>query len=343
MRCVNNEAGSVLVFVTLMVVLLMIMIGMGLDTGQLTYTRSQGQSAVDAAALSAVSGLPLASLGNEGPVTGRVGAFNSTNDYVSSPSNQIGSSNITYVQYNDSTGAITDLPSIAGANGVRVALENTNPYSGANPGTAIATPAFLTPLMKIFGYNAPASNNINVSAVAALKALPGIPIAVMTQLCNGSSTTPNVKLRQTDAKIDNSCWTTYTENPPSAQRVQELFAASRTCSGLPAATNSITVGTPIELNNGQQASTYEEAYDLFIANFPGACWYVPVIPNSTKCNQTDPILDWAKICPTDVVKQTKGNDPKYILASVSCQQNLFSASNNLCFSSRLVREPGKGY
>ena len=47
-----------LVFMTLMIVLLMIMVGMGLDTGQLTYSRSMGQAAVDAAALSAVSALP---------------------------------------------------------------------------------------------------------------------------------------------------------------------------------------------------------------------------------------------------------------------------------------------
>ena len=54
----NNEKGGVIVFMTFMIVLLMIMVGMGLDTGYLTYTRSQGQAAVDAAALAAVSGLP---------------------------------------------------------------------------------------------------------------------------------------------------------------------------------------------------------------------------------------------------------------------------------------------
>jgi Flp pilus assembly protein TadG len=50
----NNQKGSVLVFMTLMIVLLMIMVGMGLDTGSLVYIRAQGQAAVDAAALAAV-------------------------------------------------------------------------------------------------------------------------------------------------------------------------------------------------------------------------------------------------------------------------------------------------
>ena len=36
MKSIHNEHGSVIVFVTLMIVLLLIMVGIGLDTGQLT-------------------------------------------------------------------------------------------------------------------------------------------------------------------------------------------------------------------------------------------------------------------------------------------------------------------
>jgi len=35
MRSIKNERGSVIVFVTLIIVLLLIMVGMGLDTGHL--------------------------------------------------------------------------------------------------------------------------------------------------------------------------------------------------------------------------------------------------------------------------------------------------------------------
>ena len=38
MHSIHNERGSVIVFVTLMIVLLLIMVGIGLDTGQLTAT-----------------------------------------------------------------------------------------------------------------------------------------------------------------------------------------------------------------------------------------------------------------------------------------------------------------
>ena len=58
MKAVRDERGFAMVFATLMVVLLLIMVGMGLDTGHLAYVRSQGQPAVDAAALAAASAIP---------------------------------------------------------------------------------------------------------------------------------------------------------------------------------------------------------------------------------------------------------------------------------------------
>jgi Flp pilus assembly protein TadG len=340
MRRLHNEQGSVLVFITLMIVLLLVMVGMGLDTGQFTYTRSQGQAAVDSAALAAVSGLPVSSLGNETQVNERVKAFNSTNDYVQNTGNPLGNANITYVQYNDATGAIVPLPSIAGANGVRVALEETNPHTSTAAGTGITTPAFLTPLMKLLGQSTPSTIDVSVSAVAALRAIPGIPIAVMANLCSGSSTVSGVKLLQTDAKVDNSCWTTYTDNPPSAPKVQALFESSATCSGLPAGTESVTIGTLIELDNGQTKSNYSEAENLFMsAKYSGQCWMVPVVPNSTKCNQQDQIVDWARICPTEMDSH---GSPKYIKVNLTCNQDLFRVKDNLCFSPRLLRDTKSG-
>lgn len=343
MRSVKNEKGAVLVFVTLMIVLLMIMVGMGLDTGQLAYTRSQGQAAVDAAALSAVSGLPAGAA----QVTERVKAFNSSNTYLSSPNNAIDASkNLTYVNYDSATGTITDLPNISGANGVRVALEKTNPYTAVAAGTAMKSPVFLTPLMKLFGQSAPGTVDVSVSAVAALHAVPSIPIAIMQSLCNNNNVndaTPNpYPLRQTNAIVDNSCWTTYTDNPPSANRVQSLFDASDGCSGLPKNSAALIPGvTEIELDNGQQASTYDAAAGLFLdpAN-SNAWWYVPIVPTATKCNAQDTFLGWAKIQVSAVQKQ---GSPKYIQANVACgQDDLWNTKNSLCFSSRLLRDTKSG-
>jgi Flp pilus assembly protein TadG len=81
MKAANNERGTILVFVTLMIVLLLIMVGMGLDTGHLVYIRSQAQPAVDAAALAAASAVPT---GNPAEVNNRVAAFNTSNSYLNS-------------------------------------------------------------------------------------------------------------------------------------------------------------------------------------------------------------------------------------------------------------------
>ncbi len=330
MKGLSNEKGSVIVFVTLMIVVLLIMVGMGLDTGQLTYVRSQGQAAVDAAALAAVSGLPE---GNA-QVTNRGAGFNSTNDYVESPTNPIGSTNISYVKYDFATNAIADyLPGSAGANGVRVALEQST-------GSGITTPVFLTPLMNLLGVGAPATADINVSAVAVISSKPSIPIAIWESICDGKNKTPPQRIRQQTPARENSCWTTYLDKSSGANDIRALFTASQTCSGVPM--GEIDVGVPIYENKGQVASTYGPAYDLFIDKYPGRCWLVPVIANSTKnCNESNPtpIRDWAEICPTEVSKQGAHS---YIDATVQCGRTLGETLAGLCFSHRLVRETKSG-
>src|SRR5439155_13944261 len=104
MQFIKNERGSILVFVTLITVLLLVMVGMGLDTGQLTYVRSQGQAAVDAAALAAVSGLRMSTA----QIASRAAVFNPKNNFVGSGANQIGASNVSYVKYDFATNQITN-------------------------------------------------------------------------------------------------------------------------------------------------------------------------------------------------------------------------------------------
>ena len=102
MKPLNNENGTVIIFATLMIVLLLIMVGMGLDTGHLVYIRSQGQPAVDAAALAAASAIPT---GNLSTVQARAASINPGgtnpgfgNNYLNSPNNTISANNVTLVQ-----------------------------------------------------------------------------------------------------------------------------------------------------------------------------------------------------------------------------------------------------
>ena len=116
MQSISNERGSVLVFVTLMMVLLFVMVGMGLDMGHLSYIRSQGQPAVDAAALAAVQALPTLSVTEVNNRAAQLN-FNSGsnaggNNYLNSPNNLISGSNVTLVTYDEATGTITAAGSI---------------------------------------------------------------------------------------------------------------------------------------------------------------------------------------------------------------------------------------
>jgi Flp pilus assembly protein TadG len=336
MQAVRNERGSVIVFVTLIIVVLAIMVGLGLDTGQLSYVRNQGQAAVDAAALVAVSGLPSR---NDTLVKNRAAAFVSTNDYVESPTNKIGSGNVSYVQYDFSTNAITNYSAdVNNANGVRVALEQAN-------GGGITTPVFLTPLMNLLGLSTSGTKDVNVSAVSVITTKPAIPIAVWSSACNGGTTVPDVKLKQQHPSqndgTENSCWTTFLDNSSGSSDVKALFKVAADCSGTPI-DGEVDIGTPIYENKGQQASDYGVAEQFFFTDYPNRCWYVPVINGTGNCDAKNPakITDWAKICPTSAVKNGAHS---YIQVDLTCNQNInqdLSASN--CFSHKLVRETKSG-
>jgi hypothetical protein len=251
------------------------------------------------------------------------------------------------VRYNEWAGTITNLPGIANANGVRVALESNNPYTKDSPGTAITAPVFLAPLLNLLGQSAPATVDVNVSAVAVLRTLPSVPIVIKQGLCNGSNTVMNARLRERGASTTNSCWTTYTESAQisqQAQKVQALFTASASCSGLPANTGPIEKDTKIELINTTQSGPYLEAKNLFSANdWLSQCWIVAVVPSNATCSGQEAIVDWAKICPIEVqVTPGAAGSPRYIAANVTCSQDLYRAEDNLCFSPRLLRDAKSG-
>jgi len=336
MHLLSNQRGSVIVWVTLMAVLLLVMVGLGLDTGQLTYVRNQGQAAVDAAALAAVSALPSK---NHDQVVARAAGFNSTNDYVESPTNKIGSSHVSYVKYDYTTNQITNYGEpIATANGVRVALEG---------GNSVTTPVFLTPLMNLFGVSTSGTKEINVSAVATIISKPAIPIALWSNVCaqNGVEYNVQIKMQHPDQNStgENSCWTTFLDCSSGAPDIKAGFETAGSCSGN-AIDGAIEIGTLICQNRGQVASVLQSAEEFFTdPDHAGRWWIVPVLTGGGNCDPQNPtpITNWAKIYPVSF--ETKG-DPKYIQAKVVCDPGIrYDPDTSLCFSNRLIREPGKGY
>jgi len=376
MNKLRSDSGSVIVFITLMIVLLMVMVGMGLDTGYLTFSRSMGQRAVDMAALAGAAGLAQR---NVAAIESNIEQLNAGNDYVKSSGNQIDGAvnastgvgkNVTLVQYDTKTSTVVAAPvPLSSANAVRVALETTNPYSGASSISAINTPAFLTPLMKLFGGGASAAgaNNVSVSAISTMQALPGLPIALNG--CDPAWVGTNVPVpwNQTPSggpSPNNSGWTTYLDKSVSSPDVKALIHRIAACQG----TGAVSVGSEICLNNGSQTPDLREFEILIGNNDDGTpkCYLTPVVPstvNFTGCGDGIPnnqagneVLAYAQICPLAVcgpgvngaINQSLCTQPssfgKYLFATVkTCNVGDLTAPGlGACYSLRLVRESKAG-
>jgi len=350
--------------------LLMIMVGMGLDTGQLAYVRSQGQPVVDAAALAAASALPS---GNDATVQSRAAAFNSKNDYLGSSKTQLVQNNsVTFVHYDAATGNITKVANAAAANGVRVAMENTNPYGGTTT-SAITSPVFLTPLFNLFGGSASGTQQVSVSATAIIQAIPGMPIAIAgcppanAACVTGSGNGPwtQCKLLQTDSgnngngggngngngngsdTSQDSGWTTYSFGA-NAPTIKAMVGNNSTCDSIPPVNVDLSC---INLNNGQITTVLNEFSSVYSKNgnglsgagtapYPEDCGLIPVVDASiSNFNQCAAVKSWAKFCIRDVIS---GGNPKYLIGDLTCDVGNLGAAATNCYSPRLVRDKPSG-
>lgn len=338
MHAVKNEDGYVLIIATLMIVLLLIFVGMGLDSGHLAYIRSQGQPAVDAAALAAASAIPSEKWST---VTERAAKFNpggtnpgTGNNYLNSPDNEISQQNVTLVKYDNATGEFTTSGvNITNANGARVALENSNPYGGS-AGKAMKSPLFLTPLLNLFGQTTEGTANVSVSAVAVNQALPGLPIVVTKSTCNSDVT---LDLR-TGGK-GNAGWETYQIDNASTDQVRGLFEKLPYCAGQPA----IDVGYCGNIANGVNETIFNGHLKPMFQADPNRCYLIPVINTGGNLNQCQNITDWASFCPD------KGNNtkdafpgPGLLKGKVTCGQSVWESRDTQCYVQRLVRDKTSG-
>jgi hypothetical protein len=345
MQCVRNENGAVLVFITLMMVLLMVLVGMGLDTGHLAYIRSQGQPAVDSAALSAASAVPT---GDPALVKARAAAFDpgagnpgTGNNYLDSTHNLITDNNVSLIHFDQTadpqirlaTGVTST--SVGDANGVRVALENTNPYGGT-VGAPMKSPLFLTPLFNLLGVQTPTTTNVSVSAVARIQGLAAMPIAVADTLC-GTNATLNFQ------GGGSAGWETYYISNASATVIRDLWDSIGNCGGQPA----VDIGYCGNLNNGVISNIFNKnIQDMYNAD-PSRCYLIPVVDHNViangNFNQCSNITDWAKLCldAKDPFNKT-GSQKGQLRGTVSCGQSVYSTKDTQCYVPSLVRDTKSG-
>jgi Flp pilus assembly protein TadG len=338
MQPVRNEKGYALVFATLMIVLLLIMVGMGLDTGHLAYVRSVGQPAVDASALAAASAIPS---GNWSTVTDRATKFNpggtnpgTGNNYLDSSNNKITSKNLTLVKYDNGTGEFTTSGvNINNANGARVALENNNPHGGT-AGKAMKSPLFLAPLFNLFGQPTKTTVDVSVSAVAVNQALPGLPIVVVEDLCQGPSKTVILDF-QAGGK-STAGWETYQLDNASTDQVRAIFEKLPYCAGQPA----IDVGYCGNIANGVNETIANAHLKPMFKADPSRCYLIPVIKNGGNLNQCQKITDWASFCPD---KSDAFPHPGELKGTVTCGKTVWDNSpDTKCYVQRLIRDKTSG-
>jgi Flp pilus assembly protein TadG len=329
MNRLNNNQGSVMVFVTLMITLLLVMVGIGLDTGMLTYVRSQAQPAADAAALAAASGL----LGGQTEVEARVAAYNSTNDYVGKTGSELGAANVTPIFYD---GSSIQLATYGTANGVRVGLEKagSSPYT-ANTESSVVSPLFLTPLLNLMGFTAPAQANLNITATAVLLNRPELPIAIVG--CEIGDRT--ITWSQTPSPTDNSAFTSFTFGSANVDLMRDLV--SNNCSTMP----PVGIGTCINLNNGQDVPVLKEIIKVHgpftnPPKDPEDCFLVPIIPNEpvdANINKCRPMQGLARMCITEI---QDGGSPKFVSGKITACYLNWGVST--CSVPVLVRDTKSG-
>ena len=342
MQSAKNERGSVIIFATLMISLLMVMVGIGLDTGRLAYVRSQGQPAVDAAALAAASAIPSGDLAT---VTDQAAKFNpgggnpgAGNNYIDISGNTIGAENVILVKYDHVTGEITTsgvtidpkAPLNVRANGVRVALENNNPHGGT-VGAAMKAPLFLTPLLNLFGHTTDTTADVSVSAVAVIRALPGLPIVVTKSLCGGAT----VILDFQTGGASTAAWETYYISNASTTEVRNLWRALPFCSGQPV----VDVGYCGYVANGVNETIVNEVLKpMFKAN-PNDCYLIPVVKQGGNFTQCQTITDWASFCPD---KADPFPATGKLKGTVTCGQSTSTSRDTKCYVPFLVRDTKSG-
>jgi Flp pilus assembly protein TadG len=343
MQSVKNERGSVLIFGTLIIVLLLIMVGMGLDTGHLAYVRSQGQPAVDAAALAAAAAIPT---GNMTTVTDQAAKLNpggaripvAGKTYRAVPTNKIGTNNVTLVKYNNVTGTFItsgvtvdpSAPASVRANGVRVALENNNPHGGT-AGAAMKSPLFLTPLFNLFGQTTSNTADVSTSAVAVIRALPGLPIVVVKDLCDKGT----VLLDFQSGGKSTAGWETYYIENASTSEVRALWEALPFCSGQPI----VDVGYCGNMANGVNETIVNGHLKPMFKAEPERCYLIPVIKQGGNFNQCQTITDWASFCPDKI-------DPfpatGMLKGTVTCGQTTWDSRDTKCYVPFLIRDAKSG-
>src|SRR5262245_35984522 len=314
MKLLRDSRGIAIVYVTLFLMVLGILFfALGVDIGWMVYVKSQGQKATDAAALSGAAAIPNANTsGTQTKVNEMAMAFNSNNAVMNSSAG-VASTDVELCDGNPNAnppncnGAV--LP--AKAQGVKV----TRTYN---------TPLFFTRFV-----NGAGSTNISVSSTAWLggpatlpctAAMDGgscLPIAVCDQEIGydpnapgGPTCNPSIPIQFSPTGANNAAWW----NSPGAGSTSASQCKGMVGGTIPVPT--VSIGDPLDLNNGQISSCMNDIDDRFERCNAATCALpanniarrlctaiLPIVACSAgqPISMTEPVLGFAAICITNVI------------------------------------------
>src|SRR5713226_2742293 len=261
MKVSHNEHGVAIIYVTLFLMVLGILFfALGVDVGWMAYIRSQGQAAVDAAALSGAAGIPN---------------YNTTADpskissLVAAPNNTVLGQTLSFSTNGQICGGDSNNPQCpwTGAASQAAGVRVTKSY---------ATPLFFSRILD----PSTANTNISVSSIAWLGGVEGLQPNLPVVLCAGpigydpsapSCRTPHrISMQGCDSSITNNAncnsggnnggwWTPQSVSASDSQcrcYVDARFGS--TCSSPPPFLN---IGDTINLQNGVSNDCHKDIGD----------------------------------------------------------------------------------
>jgi hypothetical protein len=125
-----------------------------------------------------------------------------------------------------------------------------------------------------------------------------------------------------------------------------LIDNNATCGSTP----PISIGTCINLQNGQDNAALKHLEDVYSSNgnglsgtnnppFANDCGLIPVVDKDPKFNQCMPVLGWARVCLRNVDSQ---GSPKTITADLTCNVSNIGKTDTKCYVPKLVRDQNSG-
>jgi hypothetical protein len=187
----------------------------------------------------------------------------------------------------------------------------------------------------LFGQTTSTTADVSTSAVAVIRALPGLPIVITDGLCGKEEAILDLQNGNTAG------WETYYIENTSTTWVRDLWEALPFCSGQPI----VDIGYCGNIANGVNATIFNDHLKPMFKAEPTRCYLIPVVKHNGNFNQCQTITDWAQFCPAcgssvDCANAFPGQGQ--LKGKITCAQDTWFSRDTKCYVPFLVRDTKSG-